>query len=154
MKMKKTDIGVVLFMYFVCGFFYYHMVKLKASSQTYPRFTIVLLFGLTTLYLIQMVIAAKKYGVESGVDSVFKDFQTAQFFVCLCATVLYLVCIHLFGFYIPTVIFMAAIMLYLKVPPLYICITIVVIIALIYFAFQKFLGVKLPVGTIMKALNK
>ena len=49
---------------------------------------------------------------------------------------------------------MAAIMLYLKVPPLYICITIVVIIALIYFAFQKFLGVKLPVGTIMKALNK
>ena len=152
--MKKTDIGVVLFMYFVCGFFYYHMVKLKASSQTYPRFTIVLLFGLTTLYLIQMVIAAKKYGVESGVDSVFKDFQTAQFFVCLCATVLYLVCIHLFGFYIPTVIFMAAIMLYLKVPPLYICITIVVIIALIYFAFQKFLGVKLPVGTIMKALNK
>ena len=141
-------------MYFVCGFFYYHMVKLKASSQTYPRFTIVLLFGLTTLYLIQMVIAAKKYGVESGVDSVFKDFQTAQFFVCLCATVLYLICIHLFGFYIPTVIFMAAIMLYLKVPPLYICITIVVIIALIYFAFQKFLGVKLPVGTIMKALNK
>ena len=152
--MKKTDIGVVLFMYFVCGFFYYHMVKLKASSQTYPRFTIVLLFSLTTLYLIQMVIAAKKYGVESGVDSVFKDFQTAQFFVCLCATVLYLICIHLFGFYIPTVIFMAAIMLYLKVPPLYICITIVVIIALIYFAFQKFLGVKLPVGTIMKALNK
>ena len=152
--MKKTDIGVVLFMYFVCGFFYYHMVKLKASSQTYPRFTIVLLFGLTTLYLIQMVIAAKKYGVESGVDSVFKDFQTAQFFVCLCATVLYLICIHLFGFYIPTVIFMAAIMLYLKVPPLYICITIVVIIALIYFAFQKFLGVKLPVGTVMKALNK
>lgn len=154
MKMKKTDIGVVLFMYFVCGFFYYHMVKLKASSQTYPRFTIVLLFGLTTLYLIQMVIAAKKYGVESGVDSVFKDFQTAQFFVCLCATVLYLICIHLFGFYIPTVIFMAAIMLYLKVPPLYICITIVVIIALIYFAFQKFLGVKLPVGTVIKALNK
>ena len=152
--MKKTDIGVVLFMYFVCGFFYYHMVKLKASSQTYPRFTIVLLFGLTTLYLIQMVIAAKKYGVESGVDSVFKDFQTAQFFVCLCATVLYLICIHLFGFYIPTVIFMAAIMLYLKVPPLYICITIVVIIALIYFAFQKFLGVKLPVGTVMKALKK
>ena len=43
--MKKTDIGVVLFMYAVCGFFYYHMTKLKASSQTYPRFTIILLFG-------------------------------------------------------------------------------------------------------------
>ena len=154
MKMKKTDIGVVLFMYIVCGVFYYQMTKLKASSQTYPRFTIILLFGLTTLYLIQMLVAAKKYGVESGVNEVFKDFQPAQFFVCLIATILYLVGIYFFGFYIPTVIFMAAVLLYLKVPPLYAAIAIVVIIALIYFAFQKFLGVKLPVGTVMKALKK
>ncbi len=154
MKMKKTDIGVVVFMYAVCGFFYYHMTKLKASSQTYPRFTIILLFGLTTLYLIQMLVAAKKYGVESGVNEVFKDFQAAQFFVCLIATILYLVAIHFFGFYIPTVVFMAAVLLYLKVPPLYAAVAIVVIVGLIYFAFQKFLGVKLPVGTVMKALNK
>ena len=154
MKMKKTDIGVVAFMYIVCGFFYYHMTKLKASSQTYPRFTIILLFGLTTLYLIQMIVAAKKYGVESGVDVVFKDFQPAQFFVCLGATILYLVGIYFFGFYIPTVLFMAVVLLYLKVPPLYAGIAIVVIVALIYFAFQKFLGVKLPVGTVIKALKK
>ncbi|MBQ8074573.1 MAG: tripartite tricarboxylate transporter TctB family protein [Oscillospiraceae bacterium] len=152
--MKKTDIGVVSFMYIVCAFFYYHMTKLKASSQTYPRFTIILLFGLTTLYLIQMIVAAKKYGVESGVNEVFKDFQPAQFFVCLCATILYLVGIYFFGFYIPTVIFMAVVLLYLRVPPLYAAIAIVVIVALIYFAFQRFLGVKLPVGTIMKALKK
>ena len=154
MKMKKTDIGVVLFMYIVCGFFYYHMTKLKSSSQTYPRFTIILLFGLTTLYLIQMIVAAKKYGVESGVHEVFKDFQPVQFFVCLGATILYLIGIYFFGFYIPTVIFMAAVLLYLRVPPLYAAIAVVVIIALIYFAFQKFLGVKLPVGTVMKALKK
>ena len=154
MKMKKTDIGVVAFMYFVCAFFYYHMTKLKASSQTYPRFTIILLFGLTTLYLIQMLVAAKKYGVESGVDVVFKDFQVKQFFVCLVATILYLVCIYFFGFYISTVIFMAAVLLYLRVPPLFTVITIVVIVALIFFAFQKFLGVKLPVGTVIKAMQK
>ncbi len=150
MKMKKTDIGVVVFMYAVCAYFYYHMLQLKASSQTYPRFTIILLFGLTTLYLIQMIISAKKYGVESGVDQVFKDFQPAQFFVCLAATILYLICIHFFGFYISTVVFMAAVLLYLKVPPLFSAITVVVIIALIFFAFQKFLGVKLPVGIIFK----
>ena len=148
MKMKKTDIGVVLFMYIVCGVFYYQMTKLKASSQTYPRFTIILLF------LIQMLVAAKKNGVESGVDEVFKDFQPVQFFVCLGATILYLIGIYFFGFYIPTVIFMAAVLLYLRVPPLYAAIAVVVIIALIYFAFQKFLGVKLPVGTVMKALKK
>lgn len=154
MKMKKTDIGVVVFMYAVCAFFYFHMTKLKASSQTYPRFTIILLFGLTTLYLIQMLVAAKKHGVESGVDVVFKDFQPKQFFVCLPATILYLVCIYFFGFYISTVIFMAAVLLYLRVPPLFTVITIVVIVALIFFAFQKFLGVKLPVGTVIKALQK
>ena len=154
MKMKKTDIGVVVFMYVVCGYFYYEMTKLKASSQTYPRFTIILLFGLTTLYLVQMIVAAKKYGVESGVNEVFKDFQAAQFFFCLIAAILYLVCIYFFGFYISTVVFMAAVLLYLKVPPLYAAITIVVIVGLIYFAFQRFLGVKLPVGTVMKAPGK
>lgn len=153
MKMKKTDIGVVVFMYAVCGFFYYHMTKLKASSQTYPRFTIILLFGLTTLYLVQMLVAAKKHGVESGVDTVFKGFQPKQFFVCLIASILYLVAIYFFGFYISTVVFMAAVLLYLKVPPLYSAITVVVIVALIFFAFQKFLGVKLPVGTLIKALQ-
>ena len=152
--MKKTDIGVVVFMYFVCAFFYYHMTKLKESSQTYPRFTIILLFGLTTLYLVQMIVAAKKYGVESGVNEVFKDFQPLQFFVCLGATILYLVCIYFFGFYISTVIYMAAVLLYLRVPPLFTVITIVVIVALIFFAFQKFLGVKLPVGTVIKAMQK
>ena len=152
--MKKTDIGVVVFMYLVCGFFYYNMLKLKASSQTYPRFTIILLFALTTLYLVQMIVSAKKHGVESGVNTVFRDFQPAQFFVCLGATVLYLVCIYFFGFYISTVLFMAAVLLYLKVPPLFTAITVVVIIALIYFAFQKFLGVKLPVGTVIKAIQK
>ena len=154
MKMKKTDIGVVLFMYAVCGFFYYHMTKLKASSQTYPRFTIILLFALTTLYLVQMIVAAKKHGVESGVDVVFKDFQAAQFFVCLGATILYLVCIYFFGFYISTVLFMVGVLLYLKVPPLFTVVTVVVIIALIYFAFQRFLGVKLPVGTVIKSIQK
>ena len=154
MKMKLTDVGVVLFMYAVCGYFYYHMTKLKASSQTYPRFTILLLFGLTTLYLIQMLVNAKKHGVESGVDEVFAGFQPKQFFVCLIATILYLVCIYYFGFYISTVVFMTAVLLFLKVPPLYTAITVLVIVALIYFAFQRFLGVKLPVGTLMKAIAK
>ena len=68
MKMKKTDIGVVAFMYAVCAFFYACSSKLTAESKTYPMFTIALLFALTTLYLIQMIISARKFGVESGGD--------------------------------------------------------------------------------------
>ena len=151
--MKKTDIGVVLFMYAVCGYFYYHMTKLKASSQTYPRFTIILLFGLTTLYLVQMIVAAKKYGVESGADKVFKDVQPGQLLICLGGAIAYVVLMYFFGFYISTVIFMAAILLYLNVPYLHTVIAIVAILALVYFAFGKFLGVRLPVGTVIKALR-
>jgi uncharacterized membrane protein YhdT len=111
--MKKTDIGVVVFMYLVCGYFYYHMTKLKASSQTYPRFTIVLLFGLTTLYLVQMLIAAFRNGTEGGADKVFKGFQPAQFFVTLAAVILYVIAINFLGFYIATAIFLVCLLLYL-----------------------------------------
>ena len=153
MKKKKTDIGVVAFMYLVCAYFYSQTLTLKANSQTYPKFTIILLFGLTTLYLVQMIVWAKKNGVESGVDEVFKDFVPAQFFVVLGATILYLVGIHFLGFYIATVVFMLCVLLYLKVKPLYTVIAVAVIIALIYFAFGKFLGVRLPAGTIFKAMR-
>ena len=151
--MKKTDIGVVAFMYLVCAYFYTQTIKFQADSQTYPKFTIVLLFGLTTLYLLQMLVAAKKHGVESGVDSVFKDFEPKQFLVCLLGAILYVVLMHFFGFYISTVIFMAAVLLYLRVPLLHSAIAIVAIVALVYFAFGKFLGVRLPVGTVIKMLR-
>ena len=151
--MRKTDLGVVAFMYLVCAYFYSQTVTFKADSQTYPKFTIVLLFGLTTLYLLQMIVAAKKHGVESGVDKVFKDVQPKQLLICLGGAIAYVVLMYFFGFYISTVIFMAAILLYLKVPYLHTVIAIVAILALVYFAFGKFLGVRLPVGTVIKALR-
>jgi uncharacterized membrane protein YhdT len=151
--MRKTDLGVVAFMYLVCAYFYSQTITFKADSQTYPKFTIILLFALTTLYLLQMLVAAKKHGVESGVKEVFQDFQAAQFFVCLICSILYVVLMHFFGFYISTVIFMAAVLLYLRVPPIPTVIAIAAILALVYFAFGKFLGVRLPVGTVIKALR-
>ena len=153
MKMRKTDLGVVVFMYLVCAYFYSQTITFKADSQTYPLFTIILLFGLTTLYLLQMVVAAKKHGVESGVQEVFKDFQPAQFFVCLGGAIAYVVLMYYFGFYISTVIFMAAVLLYLRVPVLHTAIAIAAIVLLVYFAFGKFLGVRLPVGVVIKALR-
>ena len=151
--MRKTDLGIVAFMYLVCAYFYSQTITFKADSQTYPMFTIILLFALTTLYLLQMLVAAKKHGVESGVKEVFKDFQAAQFFVCLLGAILYVVLMYFFGFYISTVIFMAAILLYLRVPVIPTVIAIAAIVALVYFAFGKFLGVRLPIGTVIKALR-
>lgn len=146
MKMKKTDMGVVAFMYVVCGFFYAYSFQLTEESRSYPLFTIILLFFLTTLYLIQMIIAARKFGVESGKEEVFAGFKAAQFFVSLGLTIVYFFMMKHLGFFTATIIFMAASLLYLKVPLLHSAIALVAVNLLIYLAFVKFLGVKLPSG--------
>lgn len=149
MKMKKTDIGVVAFMYAVCAFFYAYSFSLSESSKSYPLFTIVLLFGLTTLYLVQMIIAARKFGVESGVDKVFAGFKPVQFFLSLVLTIAYFFLINYLGFFTATTLFMIASFIYLKVPLLHSVIALVAMDLLIYLAFVQFLGVRLPTGLLI-----
>ena len=148
MKMKKSDIGVVAFMYAVSAFFYIYMQELPEDSRTYPTFTIVLLFGLTTLYLITMVVNAVKHGTEAGMES-FSGFVPKQFFFCLGMVVLYLVGIMYLGFFVSTVIFMVAVMAYLKVPVKHTVIATVALNVLLYVAFVVFLKVKLPAGILI-----
>ncbi len=147
--MKKTDIGVVAFMYAVCAFFYVYSFDLSESSKSYPLFTIVLLFGLTTLYLVQMIIAARKFGVESGVDKVFAGFKPVQFFLSLVLTIAYFFLIKYLGFFTATTLFMIASFIYLKVPLLHSVIALVAMDLLIYLAFVQFLGVRLPTGLLI-----
>ena len=146
MKMKKTDIGVVAFMYAVCAFFYVYSFQLSATSKTYPTFTIALLFCLTTLYLVQMIISARKFGVESGAQEVFAGFKPVQFVVSLALTAVYFFMMKYLGFFSATVIFMFASLLYLRVHIVPAVVSVVVMNLLIYFAFVKFLGVRLPSG--------
>lgn len=146
MKMKLTDIGVVGFMYAVCAFFYVYSYDLSEGSRSYPRFTIALLFFLTTLYVIQMIVNAKRHGVTKGTDEVFEGFKPAQFFVCVLLTLAYFFMMKYLGFFSATVVFMAAALLYLKVPLLHAGITLVAVNLMIYLAFVQFLGVKLPTG--------
>ena len=145
MKMVKTDIGVVAVFYAICALFYSQTLKLSADSQTYPRFIIIILFGLTTLYLLQMIARAKKYGTQNS-NGEFEGFLPLQFFGCLFLTLLYLLGVHYIGFYVSTVVFMVAALLFLKVKPLQIAIATVGIIVLVYVAFTLFLKVKLPTG--------
>lgn len=143
--MKKTDIGVVAFMYAVCALFLSMTLKLKPAAQTYPLFIIALLAGLTTLHVIQMIRAAKREGVTSGWED-FADFVPRQFFPVLAMIIVYLVLMYFTGFYLSTLIFMVTCLLYLKVPKLHTIITTAVIILLVYCAFTLFLKVKLPAG--------
>ena len=143
--MKKTDIGVVAYVYAVALFFLSMTLKLPKPAQAYPLFIIVLLLGLTTLYVAQMVIGAKKKGVESGMED-FKDFLPKQFFPVLAMIIVYLVLMYFVGFYISTALFMVVSLLFLKVKKWQILLSTAVILVLVYCAFTLFLGVKLPMG--------
>lgn len=77
--MKKTDIGVVGFMYGVCVLFLVMTLRLKKAAQTYPLFIITLLALLTTLYVYNMVKDAKRLGVTSGLEEVFGETLPGQF---------------------------------------------------------------------------
>lgn len=146
MKMKKTDVGVVIFMYLVCGLFLYMSQDLSETSKTYPMFTIWLLFGLTTLYLVTMFVNAGKYGVESGTKELFDGFKPAQLLFCIAMTVIYMLMVKYIGFFVATIVFMFAVLLFLKVPIMATVISVVSINLLVYLAFVKFLGVRLPKG--------
>ena len=147
--MKKTDIGVVVFMYAVCALFLGLTLQLPAAAQTYPLFIIILLAALTTLYVAQMLRAAKKSGVTSGLED-FEGFLPRQFFPILGMVVLYLVVMYFAGFYIATLVFMVVCLLFLKVPKWQILLSTAVILVLVYCAFTLFLKVKLPVGLLFK----
>ena len=147
--MKKTDIGVVAFIYAVCVLFLVMTLRLPAAAQTYPLFIIIMLAALTTLYVAQMLRAAKKSGVTSGLED-FEGFLPRQFFPILGMVVLYLVVMYFAGFYIATLVFMVVCLLFLKVPKWQILLSTAVILALVYCAFTLFLKVRLPAGLLFK----
>ena len=132
-------------MYAVCAFFLSMTLKLPEAAQIYPLCIIALLAGLTTLHVINMIISAFRFGVESGLED-FKNFLPSQFFTLFIMIVLYLVAMPHVGFYISSVVFMAVSLLFLRVKIWQIILAEIVIVALVYYAFTVFLEVNLPVG--------
>ena len=141
--MKYTDVGVVAVFYVICGLFYSGTKKLPTESQTYPKFIVIILFGLTTLYPSHKILNAVKHVTDSG-KSQFEGFQPKQFFVCLGLTLLYIIAVITVGFYVSTAVFLVVSLFFLKVKPMYIAIATVALLLLIYVAFTLFLRVQLP----------
>ena len=147
--MKKTDIGVCLAMYGVCAFFLYMTLQLPKAAQIYPTCVIALLAGLTTLHVFNMVRGAIRQGVTSGFED-FKEFLPKQFFTLLAMIVLYLVAMPYLGFYVASVLFMTASLLFLRVKLWQIVLAEIAIFVLVYCAFTLFLEVHLPEGTLLE----
>ena len=145
--MKKTDIGVCAAMYAVCAFFLYMTLQLPEAAQIYPLCVIALLAALTTLHVFNMIRGAIREGVTSGIED-FKDFLPSQFFILFAMIITYLILMPWLGFYLASVLFMSACLIFLRVKIWQGVLAEIVILALVYFAFSVFLEVRLPEGTL------
>ena len=148
--MKKTDIGVCLVMYAVCGFFLYMTLQLPKAAQIYPLCVNALLAALTTLHVFNMIRSAIREGVTSGLED-FKEFLPSQFFVLLGMIIIYLAVMPYLGFYVSSIIFMTASLLFLRVKIWQIILAELAIFILVYCAFTLFLEVRLPSGNLWEA---
>ena len=96
-----------------------------------------------------MVRGAIREGVTSGLED-FADFVPVQFFTLLGMIVLYIAAMPYLGFYVSSVVFMTASLLFLRVKVWQIVLAEVAIFALVYCAFTLFLEVRLPAGTLLE----
>lgn len=150
--MKKTDIGVVVFLYAVGLSFLKFTLDLPEGAQAYPLFLIIMLLGLTTLYLVlQLIKLSKTRELIDDLKTSFEGFQPLQFFGVAAACVAFLALIYWAGYYIASLIFMVGTMLFLRVKPLYIVAATAVMMALVYVVFSWFLKVPLPAGELFAA---
>ena len=145
--MKKSDIGVCLVMYGVCAFFLYMTLQLPKAAQIYPLCVIALLAGLTTLHVINMIIGALREGVTDGLEN-FKNFIPSQFLIIFVMILFYIASMPYIGFYVSSVLFMTASLIFLRVKIWQIILSEAVIFLLVYCAFTLFLEVRLPSGTL------
>jgi len=150
--MKKSDIGVIAFMYAICICFSVMNFRLPSDAQIYPRFIIIVLASLTTLYLIKTLVASRGKGLASDIALLFKGFLPRQFFPVLAMTLIYLALLFLIGFYPATVLFMIGVLWHLKIKPVTIGITTAAILALVFVTFNLVLKVNLVRGLLFEAI--
>ncbi len=149
--MKRSDISVVAVIYAVCLLFFFLTLDLPGEAQTYPLCLIAGLFFLNTVYIVRAAfIYRMERKMEDDISQAFGTFQTRQFAGSVFLGVLYMVLLWLAGFYISTVLYLAAAMLFLRVPRLHIVLTAAVMLGIIYSVFTLFLKVPLPVGLLFK----
>lgn len=151
--MTRSNIGVIAIIYATCILFLHMTLELKAAAQIYPLCLIAGLALLNTLYLARCLLrlaaerrANKNAGIRNDFTEIFKGFQTRQFIFISAACIAYMFLLHWLGFYLAGAIYLITVLIYLKVKPAHLAITVAFLGALVYGVFSLFLKVPLPKG--------
>lgn len=150
--MKRSDIGVTAFIYAVTLFFLYMTLDLPPDAQTYPLCLIAGLLGLNTLYLLRCLhqLLRSRSGVVNDLPVIFEGFRWKQFSALCLGCILYMVLLQMLGFYLASTLYLMGTLAFLRVPPLHIGLTVLVMGVMIYVVFTLFLKVPLPGGLLFR----
>lgn len=151
--MARSDVAVIILVYAICLFFLYFTLQLVPAARIYPLCLIGGLALLDTLFLIQRLAAMNRLrksggsgGLTNDLGEKFKGFQARQFSFVVGACIAYIICLYLIGFYPASFLFLVVVMWFLKVKPLSMSISIIILGVLVYCVFTRFLKVPLPTG--------
>ena len=148
--MKKSDIILVAAVYAITAFFFIMVLQYPSDVRIYPIFIMVVLAVLTTMHLIECLVKfAREKKIENDIPIFFEHFKAKQFFIVFAMLFAYVILINVLGFYISSLLFIAGTLVFFKIKPLYIVITTVVFLVLIYGGFSTFLHVPLPRGLLL-----
>ena len=148
--MKKSDIILIAAVYAITAFFFVMVLQYPSDVRIYPIFIMVVLAVLTTMHLIKCLIQfAREKRIENDMPLLFEHFKAKQFFIVFAMLFAYVILINVLGFYISSLLFIAGTLVFFKIKPLYIVITTVVFLVLIYGGFSTFLHVPLPRGLLI-----
>lgn len=147
--MTRSDIGIIIIIYATCLLFFYMTLQLTAAAQVYPMCLIAGLAILNTLYLCRCIFKrVKGSGIINDLPQVFKGFLPRQFMFVVAACIAYMGLLYYLGFYLSGAIYLIAVMLYFRVKPAQIALSLAFLGALVYCVFTLFLKVPLPAGTL------
>ncbi len=141
---KKGNLALCAGFFAISGFYAFLLKSLSAKDALYPKFVATLLFGLTIALTLQIVMSK---GDEFKVK-IFGKLYKQQFFTVIAVGIGYLFLINLLGYFTSTFLFLAILLVLLKVKRKMAILVAIGFCIFIYIVFRMFLGVPVPEGLI------
>lgn len=149
--MKRSDAIVTGVVYAVALFFFWACGELPPEAQTYPLGLIAALALLNTLYLGQCLMRALASGslkLRNDLPEIFKGFEAKQFAFVAAGSIVFLILMYYAGYYLASAAYLIGTLLFFRLAPKWIAVTLVVLVALVWAVFSLFLKVPLPAGAL------
>lgn len=153
----KKDILSSTFFLAVLGIFVYGGSKLKETAWAYPRALVILCGVCTLILLIRGILGRTKEAPAPPEDTsasaaeqkAIKKQTVLSLIICGLSMIAYIICIEYIGYLLSTFLFIAGLLLFLRVRKWWIILAVSLgVSGLIFYMFNNLLLILLPTGSL------